>query len=80
MWATVRLHYHALGRLYFICRWAVFFFVLILFTGGWYDAFFQECRDGCFSGFTMFWVVVSGIVAFCDVRDRIVDKAVEKGQ
>ena len=77
---AAKLCYHSLGRLYFILRWAVFFFVLILFTGAWYDELFQECKNGQFSGFTMFWVVVSGIVAFADVRDKIVKKEESEDQ
>jgi hypothetical protein len=72
---AIDFQYHSLGRLYFVLRWAVFFFVLILFTGGWYDDFYKECKSGQFSGFTMGLVIFSGIVAFADIRSKIKGKS-----
>ena len=68
---ATKLCYHSLGGFYFTFWWVVFLFVLILFTGGWYGAFFKECKAGCFSGLTMFLVYVSGITAFIKARDKI---------
>lgn len=70
--------YHSLGSFYFIFWWVVFLFVLILFTGGWYDDFFKECKNGCFSGFTMFLVFASGEVAFINTRDKITGRKTEE--
>ena len=70
---TTDLYYHSLGRLYFVLRWAIFLAVLILFTGAWYDDFFKECKNGCFSGFTVGMIVLSGIVAYCDAREKIIE-------
>jgi hypothetical protein len=53
-------------------RWAVFFAVSILITGAWYDDFFNECKNGYFSGFTVGWIVISGIAAFFDTREKII--------
>jgi hypothetical protein len=70
---AIKYRYHLLGCFYFICWWVVFLAVLILFTGGWYDDFFKECKNGSFSGFTMMWVVFSGIVSFSHTRDKITE-------
>lgn len=70
----IKLYYHSLGCFYFIFWWVIFFSILILFTGGWYDDFFKECKGGQFSGLTMFFVVFSGIVSFANTRNKITDR------
>jgi hypothetical protein len=69
--AGIKYRYHLLGCFHFICWWVGCFAVLILFTRGWYDDFFKECKSGCFSGFTMGLVVFSGIASFANTRDKI---------
>ena len=71
---AIKYYYHFLGCFYFVFWWVVFFAVLILFTGGWYDDFFKQCKNECFSGFTMMLVVFSGVASFANTRDKITDR------
>jgi UDP-N-acetylmuramyl pentapeptide phosphotransferase/UDP-N-acetylglucosamine-1-phosphate transferase len=71
---AIKFYYHLLGCFHFIFWWVVFFAVLILFTGGWYDDFFKECKQGAFSGFTMFFVIFSGLASFVKTRDKITNR------
>ena len=66
--------YQSLGCLYFVFWWLVFFAVLILFTGGWYDELVIECKNESFNGFTMMMVFVSGVAAFVKASDKIKGK------
>ena len=71
---AIRYRYHLLGCFYFLCWWVACFAVLILFTGGWYDDFLEQCKNECFDGITMFFVVFSGIASFAHTRDKVVEK------
>jgi hypothetical protein len=68
---AIKFYYHSLGCFYFLFWWVAFFAVLVLFTGGWHGIFFKECKQGLFSGFTMFILVLSGLASFVNTRDKI---------
>jgi UDP-N-acetylmuramyl pentapeptide phosphotransferase/UDP-N-acetylglucosamine-1-phosphate transferase len=71
---VAKLYYHSLSHFYFIYWWIVFLAVLILFTGGWYDIFFKECKQESFSGITILFIVLSGFFAFSHTRHKIEER------